>query len=242
QDTCSWKPAALLLTGHHAQAADVLNHPRALEQRDGRAGPSLDRGIKDQIAANSEARTRTHMRPMEFGLRTSPPVACRAALCSSSPTDGDAIGLLVATALPARDHAAGPFDRGGHRAAVSPRADDDAAWADADGDVVIASAAAPVVAVLADPNIGLRHLEVLGLGRNAADQQRGCHEYGPGCRQGESDLYHARTSCLGLHYGQRRPIWKGSTSLLFAKFDPSHAQRRSSSLPCGQPGRPPVPS
>jgi hypothetical protein len=113
----------------------VLNHRRAWRKRDGRAGPSLDRGIKDQIAANSEARTRTHMRPMEFGLRTSPPVACRPALCSSSPTDGDAIGLLVATALSARDRAAGPFNRRGHHAAVSPWADGDAARANADGDV-----------------------------------------------------------------------------------------------------------
>src|SRR5215471_13768115 len=72
--------------------------------------------------------------------------ACRAALGSSGPTgDGDAIGLLVATALPARDHATiVPFDPSCHRAAVSPWADGDAAWADADGDVAITSAAAPV--------------------------------------------------------------------------------------------------
>jgi hypothetical protein len=43
---------------------------------------------------------------------------------------------LVATALLARDRAAiVSFDRGSHHAAVSPRADGDAAWADADGDV-----------------------------------------------------------------------------------------------------------
>src|SRR6266540_12904 len=43
---------------------------------------------------------------------------------------------LVATALLARDRAAiVSFDRGGHHAAVSPWADGDAAWADADGDV-----------------------------------------------------------------------------------------------------------
>jgi hypothetical protein len=44
---------------------------------------------------------------------------------------------LVATALLARDRATTivPFDRGGHHAAILPRADGDAAWADADGDV-----------------------------------------------------------------------------------------------------------
>src|SRR6266566_9102490 len=43
---------------------------------------------------------------------------------------------LVATTLLARDRAAiVAFDRGSHHAAVSPWADGDAAWADADGDV-----------------------------------------------------------------------------------------------------------
>jgi hypothetical protein len=43
---------------------------------------------------------------------------------------------LVATALLARDRAAiVSFDRGSHHAAISPWADGDAAWADADGDV-----------------------------------------------------------------------------------------------------------
>src|SRR5262245_49214415 len=43
---------------------------------------------------------------------------------------------LVATTLPARDRAAiVSFDRGSHHPAVSPWADRDAAWADADGDV-----------------------------------------------------------------------------------------------------------
>jgi hypothetical protein len=43
---------------------------------------------------------------------------------------------LVATTLPARDRASIiSFDRGSHHPAVSPWADRDAAWADADGDV-----------------------------------------------------------------------------------------------------------
>src|SRR5262249_61532770 len=43
---------------------------------------------------------------------------------------------LVATTLPARDRAAiVSFDRGSHHPAVSPWADRDAAWDDADGDV-----------------------------------------------------------------------------------------------------------
>src|SRR5258708_39669302 len=43
---------------------------------------------------------------------------------------------LIATALLARDCAAVvPLDRSGHRAAVLPWANGDAAWADADGDI-----------------------------------------------------------------------------------------------------------
>ena len=44
--------------------------------------------------------------------------------------------VLVAKAFLARDHAAvAPVDRSGHRAAVSPWANGQAAWADADGGV-----------------------------------------------------------------------------------------------------------
>ena len=43
QDTRSWKPAALLPTGHHAQAPAVLDHSRTLPQGDGRAGPAFTR-------------------------------------------------------------------------------------------------------------------------------------------------------------------------------------------------------
>jgi len=57
-------------------------------------------------------------------------------LLKQSDGDGDAIGLLVATALPAREHATiVPFDPGCHRAAALPWADGDATRADADGDV-----------------------------------------------------------------------------------------------------------
>jgi hypothetical protein len=68
---------------------------------------------------------------------------------------------LVATALLARDRATiVPFDRGGHHAAILPRADGDAAWADADGDVwVIPPATVPIVAVPPELNIdALGHL------------------------------------------------------------------------------------
>ena len=44
RDTRSWKPAALLLTGHHAQASAVLDHSRTLPQGDGRAVPALAGG------------------------------------------------------------------------------------------------------------------------------------------------------------------------------------------------------
>src|SRR5262249_21170454 len=39
----SWKPAALLLTRHHAQAPAVLHHSRTLPQGDGRTGPAFTR-------------------------------------------------------------------------------------------------------------------------------------------------------------------------------------------------------
>jgi hypothetical protein len=46
QDTRSWKPAALLLTGHYAQAPAVLDHSRTLPQGDGRAGPAFAGGAE----------------------------------------------------------------------------------------------------------------------------------------------------------------------------------------------------
>src|SRR5262245_8827942 len=79
---------------------------------------------------------------------------------------------LVATALPTRDHATIiALDGRGHHAAVAPRADGHAAWTDTDGDVPVVAPATVVaiVTVTADPNIdALRHLELLGLGRNGA--------------------------------------------------------------------------
>jgi hypothetical protein len=44
QDTRSWKPAAILLTGHHAQAPAVLDDSRTLPQGDGGAGPAFAGG------------------------------------------------------------------------------------------------------------------------------------------------------------------------------------------------------
>src|SRR5438552_10861501 len=74
---------------------------------------------------------------------------------------------LVAAALPARDRAVAPFDRGSHHAAALSRADGDAAWANADGGIIAPTI--PIVAVVAvspDLNIdALGHLEFLGLGR-----------------------------------------------------------------------------
>src|SRR5262245_42946401 len=108
---------------------------------------------------------------------------------------------LVATALPARDHATIiALDGRGHHAAVAPRADGHAAWTDTDGDVPVVAPATVVaiVTVAADPNIdALRHLELLGLGRNGAANQRGRHHYRPG-RQGENDLQHVGLLPPGL--------------------------------------------
>jgi hypothetical protein len=97
----------------------------------------------------------------------------------------------VATALPARYRAAivAP-DRGGYHAAVSPWADRDTAWADADGDISIPPTTVPVVVVSPDLNIDLGHLQVLGLGWKCAAKQWGSHQYRRGCRYGESDLRH----------------------------------------------------
>jgi hypothetical protein len=65
--------------------------------------------------------------------------------------------VLVATALPARDRAVAPFDRGSHHVAALSWADGDAAWADADGGVIAPTipivAVVTVVAVPPDLNI-----------------------------------------------------------------------------------------
>jgi hypothetical protein len=122
-------------------------------------------------------------------------------LLKQSDGDGDAIGLLVATALPAHDHATiVPFDPGCHRAAVPSWTNPETSRADADGDVTIASAAAPVIAVPADPNIGLRHLEV-----------------GNGDQSGKVPL---------LCYSQARPSSR-ATSIFFALLWPARATIRA---------------
>jgi len=81
-------------------------------------------------------------------------------LLKQSDGDGDAIGLLVATALPARDHATiVPFDPGCHRAAVLPWADGDATRADADRNVRVMPPTVPVVAIPPNLNVdALGHL------------------------------------------------------------------------------------
>src|SRR5256714_10687640 len=77
--------------------------------------------------------------------------------------------VLVAAALPARDRAVAPFDRGSHHAAALSWANSHATWANSDGGI-IAPTIPIVVAVGAVPpdlNIdALGHLEVLGLGRS----------------------------------------------------------------------------
>ena len=51
QDTRSWTPAALLLTGHHAQAPAVLNHSRTLPQGDGGARPAFAGGAEGEVGS-----------------------------------------------------------------------------------------------------------------------------------------------------------------------------------------------
>src|SRR6266498_1295446 len=107
--------------------------------------------------------------------------------------------VLVAAALPARDRAVAPFDRGSHHAAALSWADGDAAWANADGGVIAPTI--PIVAVVAVPpdlNVdALGHLEVLGLRRSSG---WGSRQHHCDCRQNESDLHH-RASSLGYDTG-----------------------------------------
>jgi hypothetical protein len=123
-----------------------------------------------------------------------------------APTSGPFFVLAfrsVATALPARYRAAiVALNLGGHHAAVSPWADGDTAWADADGDISIPPTTVPVIAVSPDLNIDLGHLQVLGLGRKCTAKQRGSHQYRRGCRYGESDLRHEGSSLSGLHISE----------------------------------------
>ena len=97
--------------------------------------------------------------------------------------------VLIAAALPARDRALTPFDRGSHHAATLSWADSDAASTNADGGVIAPTI--PIVSVVAIPpdlNVdALGHLEFLGLrwsSRQDSRQHRG------GCRYGKSDLHH----------------------------------------------------
>src|SRR6266545_3597765 len=108
--------------------------------------------------------------------------------------------VLVAAALPARDRAVAPFDRGSHHAAALSWADGDAAWANADGGIIAPTvpivAVGAVVAIPPDLNIDLGHLEVLGLGRSSSRDSRQQHRCG--CRQDESDLHHRASSSFLL--------------------------------------------
>src|SRR5262249_55302324 len=74
-----------------------------------------------------------------------------------------------------------PFDRGSHHAAALSWANSDTAWANANcGAIAPRLPIVAVIAVAADLNIdALGHLDVLGLGRNGADKQRGSHQYPP---------------------------------------------------------------
>src|SRR6266542_198662 len=125
--------------------------------------------------------------------------------------------IVVATALPARDHAAvAPVDRSGHRAAVSPWANGHAAWTDADGGVTPTIPIIAVVAVPPDLNVdALGHLEILGLGRSSrwgSHQQHHC-----GCRQDESNPHH-RASSLGIY---REPQSTGTWGSPWSPLDRS---------------------
>src|SRR5437763_2618858 len=98
---------------------------------------------------------------------------------------------LVATALPARDRAVAPFDRGSDRATAGPRADGDTPWADADS--IVIPPTVPVVAVVitvpADLDIdALGHPYAL-LGPGRSSNCNSCAQR-PGRRHCESDFDH----------------------------------------------------
>jgi hypothetical protein len=110
--------------------------------------------------------------------------------------------ILVATALLARNHTAiVALNGSGHHPAVSPWANGYAARANADSGVSITSVAVAIIAITPELNIDLGHLEVLGLGRNAADKQRGWHQHRSGQRRGKSNLCHGLL--LGLIQTER---------------------------------------
>ena len=80
--------------------------------------------------------------------------------------------VLVTAALPARDRAVAPFDRGSHHAAALSWANSHATWANSDGGIIAPTI--PIVAIGAagavppDLNIdALGHLELLGIGRSS---------------------------------------------------------------------------
>jgi hypothetical protein len=50
--------------------------------------------------------------------------------------------------------------------------------------------AVAIIAIAPELNIDLGYLEVLGLGRNAADKQGGRHQYRNGKRRGKGNLHH----------------------------------------------------
>jgi hypothetical protein len=155
-----------------AVTAGAINDYLEMQQRWASSGPQLwicrtaiefHRAVQEPQTA--EGIGRLSWRPRS---RASGPPPCRIGGGGSGIDDGALERLffllprrLVATTLLARNRAAiVSFDRGSHHAAVSPWADGDAAWADADGDVwIIPPATVPVIAVAPELNIdALGHL------------------------------------------------------------------------------------
>src|SRR6266496_2875932 len=64
-------------------------------------------------------------------------------------------------------------------------------------------AAVAIIAIPPELNIDLGHFEVLGLGRDAADKQRGRHQHRSGQRRGKGNLHHGfllwGVKCFAFH-------------------------------------------
>ena len=96
-------------------------------------------------------------------------------LVSSPTVTATRFGLLVATALPPRDHPIASFDPGRYHATVPSWTNPDTSRADADSVVVPPAVVAVVVTIPADPDIN-----ALGLGWSGERRSRQ-HCYG--CRR-----------------------------------------------------------
>src|SRR5437764_9493995 len=98
---------------------------------------------------------------------------------------------LVAPALPARDRAVAPFDRGSDRSTAGSRADGNTPWADADSIVIPPTVPVVAVVITVPPDLdidALGHLYAL-LGPGRSSNCNSCQQR-HGRSHCESDFHH----------------------------------------------------